>query len=75
MTTAPLDDLAALLAPLHAPFTCKSLKAPNRFCMAPMSRCSPGRRIVTGSGSLARMYGSSSSRALPGYGCTPVSMR
>ncbi|MBW8297350.1 12-oxophytodienoate reductase [Sphingopyxis sp.] len=38
MTTAPLDDLAALLAPLHAPFTCKSLKAPNRFCMAPMSR-------------------------------------
>ena len=38
MTTAPLDDLAALLAPLHAPFMCKSLKAPNRFCMAPMSR-------------------------------------
>ncbi len=38
MTSAPLDDLAALLAPLHAPFTCKSLKAPNRFCMAPMSR-------------------------------------
>lgn len=38
MSTAPLDDLAALLAPLHAPFACKSLKAPNRFCMAPMSR-------------------------------------
>jgi 2,4-dienoyl-CoA reductase-like NADH-dependent reductase (Old Yellow Enzyme family) len=38
MSTAPLDDLAALLAPLHAPFECKSLKAPNRFCMAPMSR-------------------------------------
>lgn len=32
------DDLAALLAPLHAPFACKSLRAPNRFCMAPMSR-------------------------------------
>jgi len=38
MSTAPLNDLAALLAPLHAPFACKSLKAPNRFCMAPMSR-------------------------------------
>lgn len=38
MTTHPRDDLAALLAPLHAPFTCKSLRAPNRFCMAPMSR-------------------------------------
>ena len=38
MSTAPLDDLAALLAPLNTPFACKSLKAPNRFCMAPMSR-------------------------------------
>lgn len=38
MTAAPLADLAALLAPLHAPFACKSLQAPNRFCMAPMSR-------------------------------------
>lgn len=35
---AQRDDLAALLAPLHAPFACKSLRAPNRFCMAPMSR-------------------------------------
>ncbi|WP_394731285.1 NADH:flavin oxidoreductase [Altererythrobacter sp. GH1-8] len=35
---ASTKDLAALLAPLHAPFSCKSLKAPNRFCMAPMSR-------------------------------------
>ncbi len=48
MTTAPLDDLAALLAPLHAPFTCKSLKAPNRFCMAPMSRYfAPGGVLST----------------------------
>jgi 2,4-dienoyl-CoA reductase-like NADH-dependent reductase (Old Yellow Enzyme family) len=31
-------NLAALLRPLSAPFTCKSLHAPNRFCMAPMSR-------------------------------------
>ena len=38
MSTAPLDDLATLLAPLNTPFACKSLKAPNRFCMAPMSR-------------------------------------
>ncbi len=38
MASASLEDLESLLAPLQAPFTCKSLKAPNRFCMAPMSR-------------------------------------
>lgn len=38
MSAALHQDLAALLAPLHQPFTCKSLKTPNRFCMAPMSR-------------------------------------
>lgn len=38
MTALSTNDLAALFAPLHQPFTCKSLKAPNRFCMAPMSR-------------------------------------
>jgi 2,4-dienoyl-CoA reductase-like NADH-dependent reductase (Old Yellow Enzyme family) len=32
------DDLAGLLEPLRAPFACKSLRVPNRFCMAPMSR-------------------------------------
>lgn len=32
-TTAPLD-----LSPLLAPFACKSLKVPNRFAMAPMTR-------------------------------------
>lgn len=50
MTTAPLDDLAALLAPLHAPFTCKSLKAPNRFCMAPMSRYFAPGGVLTDDG-------------------------
>jgi hypothetical protein len=34
MTIAPLDDLAALAALRRATFMCKSLKAPNRFCMA-----------------------------------------
>lgn len=50
MTTAPLDDLAALLAPLHAPFACKSLKAPNRFCMAPMSRYFAPGGVLTDDG-------------------------
>lgn len=50
MTTAPLDDLAALLAPLHAPFTCKSLKAHNRFCMAPMSRYFAPGGVLTDDG-------------------------
>ncbi|WP_291174805.1 12-oxophytodienoate reductase [Erythrobacter sp.] len=38
MTSSTIDDLAALLAPLRTPFECKSLKAGNRYCMAPMSR-------------------------------------
>jgi 2,4-dienoyl-CoA reductase-like NADH-dependent reductase (Old Yellow Enzyme family) len=50
MTTPPLDDLAALLAPLHAPFACKSLKAPNRFCMAPMSRYFAPGGVLTDDG-------------------------
>ena len=53
MTTAPLDDLAALLAPLHAPFTCKSLKAHNRFCMAPMSRYFAPGGVLTDDGAEA----------------------
>jgi 2,4-dienoyl-CoA reductase-like NADH-dependent reductase (Old Yellow Enzyme family) len=41
--TVRAGDMADLLRPLQAPFTCKSLHAPNRFCMAPMSRYfSPG---------------------------------
>lgn len=50
MTTAPRDDLAALLAPLHSPFTCKSLKASNRFCMAPMSRYFAPGGVLPGEG-------------------------
>ena len=37
-TTKNARDLGTLLAPLHQPFACKSLRANNRFCMAPMSR-------------------------------------
>lgn len=51
MTTAAIDDLSALLAPLRAPFECKSLKAPNRFCMAPMSRYFAPGGILTQEGS------------------------
>lgn len=47
---ADSKDLAALLAPLHTPFTCKSLKAPNRFCMAPMSRYFAPGGILTEDG-------------------------
>lgn len=51
MTLAmPKTDLAALLAPLRAPFECKSLKAPNRFCMAPMSRYFAPEGILSAEG-------------------------
>ena len=49
-SAAHLDDLAALLAPLHAPFACKSLRAPNRFCMAPMSRYFAPGGVLTNDG-------------------------
>jgi 2,4-dienoyl-CoA reductase-like NADH-dependent reductase (Old Yellow Enzyme family) len=48
MSSAALrqGDLAALLAPLQTPFTCKSLDVSNRFCMAPMSRYfAPGGKL------------------------------
>ncbi|MFW2349010.1 12-oxophytodienoate reductase [Qipengyuania sp.] len=50
MISSVVDDLAALLAPLRAPFECKSLKAPNRFCMAPMSRYFAPGGILTEDG-------------------------
>lgn len=50
MSTVPSGDLAALLAPLRTPFSCKSLIAPNRFCMAPMSRYFAPGGILTDEG-------------------------
>lgn len=43
-------DLEALLKPLHEPFSHKSLKAPNRFCMAPMSRYFAPGGVLTDEG-------------------------
>lgn len=50
MISTAADDLASLLAPLRTPFECKSLKAPNRFCMAPMSRYFAPGGILTEDG-------------------------
>ncbi|HET6538242.1 MAG TPA: 12-oxophytodienoate reductase [Sphingopyxis sp.] len=50
MTTTHMTDLAALLAPLEQEFSCKSLKMPNRYCMAPMSRYFAPDGILTADG-------------------------